>query len=46
MSMQMLPTYVTTQDPRRRLAMETAMVLVLSLALATAANATEIPTST
>ena len=41
MSMQMLATNVRTRDTRKRFALGTAMVLVLSLALATAANATD-----
>ena len=40
MSMQMLATNVRTRDTRKRFALGTAMVLVLSLALATA-NATD-----
>ena len=41
MSMQMLPTHVPARVSRKRFALSTAMVLVLSLAFATAADAAE-----
>ena len=41
MSMQMLATNVRTRNTRKRFALGTAMVLVLSLALVTAANAAD-----